>query len=53
MDCNKGMMMTWQSVFIFILILWLISLKPMSNLFLSSVMCFFPSMVLMIFLAEE
>jgi hypothetical protein len=38
----KGLMMTWQSFFFtFISILWLISLNPMSNLFLSSVL-FFP-----------
>ena len=29
MDCIKGLMMTWQSFFTFISILWLISLKPM------------------------
>jgi hypothetical protein len=40
MNCNKGLMMTWQYFFIFILILWLISLKNMWNLFLSSVLCF-------------
>ena len=44
MDCIKGLMITWQSLFTFISILWLILLKPMSNLFLSSFMCFFPSM---------
>jgi hypothetical protein len=30
MDCIKGLMMTWQSFFTFISILWLILLKPMS-----------------------
>jgi polyferredoxin len=39
MDCNKELMMTWQSFFTFISILWLISLKPMSNLFLGSFVC--------------
>jgi hypothetical protein len=53
MNCNKGLMMTSQFFLTFILILWLISLKPMSNLFLSSVLCYFPSMALMILLAEE
>jgi hypothetical protein len=52
MDCNKGLIMTWQSFFTFISILWLISLKNMWNLFLSSVLCLFPSMDLMILLAE-
>jgi hypothetical protein len=51
MDCNKELMMTWQSFFTFISILWLISLKPMSNLFLGSFVCFSPRWGIL--LAEE
>jgi hypothetical protein len=45
-------MVTWQSFFTAIPILWSISFIPMSNFFLSGILCFFPSMAFNVHFGE-
>jgi hypothetical protein len=53
MCCKRGLMVTLQSFFTAFPILCSISFIPMSNFFLSGVLCFFPSMAFNIHFGED